>query len=134
MLALLAGLALAQQSPPPASGRVQTDEPLEPARSQALLGLADPFRTAQTLRRVAAEGAEHRETTRLEAVPSGAPGGPACPLRPAGQPQTCLLANALLERLAQADPLTRAWKLEGRALEVDGIRYVLLTAFEPSAP
>ncbi len=110
--------------------RVSSGQPDRIARSEALLGAADSYRTGMTVRRVLADGTDYTYTGKLVAAPS--PGGSfSCPYQLAGQPETCVLATELVEHLSQKGPAQEDLKLEGRILEVDGIRCIVLTAYQP---
>jgi hypothetical protein len=135
LLALIGAPARAGEPITVAGTRVSSAQPERIARSEALLGTADSFRTATTARRVLAEGAELSSAGRLVAnpTPSGTSegGALACPYQLASMPGSCLLATELVEHLALKGPVHGDLQLEGRILEIDGIRYVVLTAYQP---
>ena len=61
-------------------------------------------------------------------------GDVACPFRVGAQAETCVVASELVEHLAAEGVDGLALSLEGRIMEIDGVRYVVLTAYEPSTP
>jgi hypothetical protein len=133
LVLLLAGPLSARAADEPIAvlgSQVRSTQPDRIARSEALLGAADSYRTGMTVRRVLAEGTDYTYTGKLVASPSN-PGPLSCPYQLAGQPETCLLGTELLEHLDQKGPVREELKLEGRILEVDGIRCIVLTAYQP---
>lgn len=135
LLDLVAAPAMASEPIVVAGTRVSTTQPERIARSEALLGMADSFRTSTTARRVLAEGAELNTAGRLVGNPTptgtSAGGALACPYQLASMPGSCLLATELVEHLALKGPVQGDLQLEGRILEIDGIRYIVLTAYQP---
>ena len=113
--------------------RVEAIDPTSPARSGAMLGSACSYRTATIARRVMAQGADYAYVGSLQSN-TEAQGEVACPFRVGGQLKTCVVASELVEHLAGETVESEALSLEGRILEIDGVRYVVLTAYQPGAP
>ena len=110
---------------------VATDATRAP-RSDAMIGAACSYRTAVMARRVLSDGADYAFVGSLQAgQPSD--GDVACPYTVGGQADTCVIASELVEHLAGQGLGRAELSLEGRILEVDGVRYVVLTAYEPSS-
>lgn len=100
-------------------------------RSGDMVGPTCTFRTGVMARRVMAEGSEYAFVGRLQA--SGqTPGDVACPYMVGGQEDTCVVASELVEHMQSQGLANGELSLEGRLLEIDGVRYVVLTAYKPS--
>lgn len=113
--------------------RVEAVDPTSPARSGAMLGAACSFRTSTVARQVMAEGADYAYVGSLQRT-AASQGDVACPFRVGAQAETCVVASELVEHLAAEGVDGLALSLEGRIMEIDGVRYVVLTAYEPSTP
>jgi hypothetical protein len=97
------------------------------ARSSALMGEACSFLTGMTARRVIEEGMPWAWAGAL--TPRGSEGDLAAPYF--ADESTRVLATELLERLSSTPWLMGTNLFIGRTLEIDGVTYVVLTAFAP---
>lgn len=134
---LTLGAALLVGLPAQAAGGADTVQVTEqqagnPPRSAALLGAADGFRTGQLVRRVLAEGTAYTYSGRVRKVDPATPARVACPFRAGEGEGSCIVATELVERLADSGRSGDELSLEGRYLEVDGVRYVVLTSYRPA--
>lgn len=102
-------------------------------RSGDMIGPTCTFRTGVMARRVMSEGADYAFFGRLQPS-TRTPGDVACPYIVGGQVDTCVVASELVEHMQSHDQAGGELSLEGRVLEVDGVRYVVLAAYKPSTP
>ena len=109
---------------------VATDATRAP-RSDAMIGPTCSYRPGVMARRVMSEGSDYAFVGRLQ-TSDRTPGDVACPYTIAGQVDTCIVASELVEHLANHGLGGDELSLEGRILDVDGVRYVVLTAYKPS--
>ncbi|MCK6502993.1 hypothetical protein L6R53_06285 [Myxococcota bacterium] len=112
-------------------GRYVAVDAARTPRSGDMVGPTCTFRTGVMARRVMAEGAEYAFVGRLQ-VSGRTPGDVACPYTVGGQEDTCVVASELVEHMQSRGLATGELSLEGRLLEIDGVRYVVLTAYKPS--
>jgi hypothetical protein len=100
------------------------------ARSAALIGGNCSYSTGMMARRVMEEGAEWSSTGALAGAADAEANPVAVPFVAADG--ALVIANELLELLVTSGrPLARA-SYAGRALDVDGVRYVVLTSYQLS--
>jgi hypothetical protein len=98
------------------------------ARNAALLGANCTFATGTMARRVFEEGADWRAVGTLVRTGNDFPSQVASPVRtPDG---ILVIATTLTEQLFSGGHLATPLRMEGRMLEVDGVRYLVLTAFQ----
>lgn len=114
------------------SGKVVAVDAARAPRSAELIGTSCSFRTGMIARRVVAEGEDYAYMGTLKAVPGEAEGDVACPYRIGTADGACVVANELVEHLQAQGVAARELSLEGRTLELDGVRYVVLTAYTVS--
>lgn len=108
-----------------------TTDAILPPYAARVLGTEYTWRTGVLARRAWQEGAPYAFVGVLQRGGADAPPDVACPLTAGGPEGACVLATALVERLMAEVPLDRELSVEGRIIEVDGIRYVVLTAVRP---
>jgi hypothetical protein len=117
-------------TPPPTLPLVSID--LEAAahcaRSQSLVGDACSFMTGMTARRVLDEGVAWTWAGAL--TPHAIEGEIAAPFRAAGEER--VLATELVETLVNAQHAASLCLYIGRSLEIDGVTWVVLTAYAPA--
>ncbi len=115
------------------AGRVEAVDAVRPPRSASLMGASCSFKTGMMARRVVAEGDVYAYVGTLQEQDGDEVDEVSCPYRIGGDDGACVVANELVEHLAGADLAGVELSVEGRILEVDGVRYVVLTAYSPSA-
>jgi hypothetical protein len=98
------------------------------ARSADLVGANCTFATGTMARRVVEEGADWRGIRMLSRTANDLPAQVAAPVRTGDG--ILLIATTLVEQLVAGGDLAGTLRLEGRLLEVDGVRYLVLTAFQ----
>ncbi len=117
-------------APPPSLPLVSID--LEAAahcaRSQTLVGDACSFMTGMTARRVLDEGVPWTWAGAL--TPRTIEGEIAAPFGAAGEER--VLATELVESLVTAQHAASLCLFIGRSLEIDGVTWVVLTAYAPA--
>jgi len=118
-------------APAPIVVRVSLDDAARVPRSAAIIGGACSFCTGLMSRRVVTQGAAYTFVGRLQKQETVAD-SVACPYTLEGQPDTCVLATEFVENLADQIAEGAQVAVEGRILDLDGLRYVVLTAFGPS--
>ena len=97
------------------------------ARSKELVGANCSFTTGMTARRVLEEGAPWSWVGVLTPTDNAQPTRIAAPYRM--DDGVLVVATELLEGLVQEGIVGLNLRLEGRSLELDGVRYVVLTSF-----
>jgi hypothetical protein len=97
------------------------------ARSRELLGANCSFTTGTMARRVLEEGAAWTWVGTLAQTDNAQPTRIATPYR--ADEGVFLVGTELLETLVQKGLSAANLRLEGRSLELEGVRYVVLTAF-----
>jgi hypothetical protein len=98
------------------------------ARSQSLVGDACSFMTGMTARRVLDEGVAWTWAGAL--TPRGIEGEIAAPFSAGGEDR--ILATELVETLVNAQRAASMCLFIGRSLEIDGVTWVVLTAYAPA--
>ena len=98
------------------------------ARSAELVGANCTFATGSMARRVLEEGADWRGIGALLRTGNDLPSQVATPVRTSDG--ILVIATTLAEQLLAGGDLAGPMRLEGRVLEVDGVRYLVLTAFQ----
>lgn len=132
MLAMLAAPALADEpSVVQQDGRVVAVDAARAPRSAAMIGSSCSFRTGTMARRVVSEGDDYAYMGTLQAAATQ-PDAVACPYRIGAPDGPCVVATELVEDLEAKGLVDEELSLEGRTLEVDGVRYVVLTAYQLS--
>jgi hypothetical protein len=114
---------------------VDPDAAAHCARSASLVGAACSYSTGAMARRVLELGEPFRYVGTLSPVdPTASMGQPAvpsgqvaCPFQMDGP--SFVIANELLDTLADAGHTQARLSLTGRSLDVDGVTYVVLTSF-----
>ena len=69
-------------------------------------------------------------TETLVEVDDDVPGGVSAPYRLADDPKSRVIANELIEQMVRTNRIGRPVELDARELDVDGVRYYVLTADE----
>lgn len=110
------------------SVRMTPDQAVHSARPGKLVGASCLASTGLMARRVMEEGAPWRWQGTLNPMEGNLESGASCPYT-ADQGTFNLLATGLLETIVLCGYATQPLDLEGQLLEVDGVRYVVLTAF-----
>ncbi len=128
--AVLADTATAAQGIRVDGARVEAVDASLPPRAAQVLGTDYTWRTGVLARQAWQQGAPYAFVGVLQPTTPQAAGDIACPLRIGGQDGTCVLATELVEHLAAEGSPDIELSVEGRILEVDGIRYVVLTAYQ----
>lgn len=108
---------------------LETDLAANSARPGKLIGASCTYTTSAVAHRVVEEGAPWRYTGKLTFVASPSGSQVACPYV-TGDGGFHLVATELLDSLVACGYENSSLALEGRALEVDGVRYVVLTSFQ----
>ena len=98
------------------------------ARSSALVGANCSYTTGMVARRVVEEGDDWIYTGLLTVAPNTLSSHVAAPFTAAAGDY--VVANELLEALQARGSAGARLSLGGRVLEVDGVRYVVITSFE----
>ncbi len=112
---------------PAADAASLPDNAAHSARSKELLGANCSFTTGMTARRVLEEGAPFSWVGPVTPTDNALPSRVAAPYRV--EDGVLLVATAVLEAMVQEGLAGAKLRLEGRSLELDGVRYVVLTAF-----
>ena len=117
----------AAASPLPLEAEVAPETVAHCARSKELVGANCSFTTGMTARRVLEEGVPWSWVGPITPTDNAQPTRIATPFRV--DDGVLLVATALLEGLVQDGLAGANLRLDGRSLELDGVRYVVLTAF-----
>ena len=96
------------------------------AKRAELVGTACSYSTGMMAQRVQADGEELTLTAKLEKASEVLPSKVAAPYTANGEYH--VIANEVIEDL---DP-AKSVSLHGKALEVDGVKYFLVTGYEPA--
>jgi len=96
------------------------------AKKAELVGTACSYSTGMMAQRVQADGEEVSLTSKLEMADGTLPSKVAAPFMAKGGYH--VIANEVIELVP--DP-TKAHAYTGKTLEVDGVKYLLVTGFEP---
>ena len=121
------GAAAAAVAVRPGGEAVPPEAAAHCARSKELVGANCSFTTGMTARRVLEEGAPWSWVGVLTPTDNAQPTRIATPYRM--DDGVLLVATELLEGLVQEGIVGLDLRLEGRSLELDGVRYVVLTSF-----
>ena len=101
------------------------------AKSEQLVGSNCSYTTGMMARRVMEEGQDWRWTGELVAGANNLTSSVAVPFEAGGG--THVIANELLETLSSGGHARGRHAFTGKLLEVDGVRYVVLTSFKDLA-
>lgn len=96
------------------------------AKSADLVGTNCSYSTGMMAQRVNADGKDLSITATLERAEGNLPSKVAAPFRANGEYH--VIANEVIDEVDTAKKLN----LSGKALEVDGVKYFLITRFEPA--
>jgi hypothetical protein len=96
------------------------------AKKAELVGTACSYSTGMMAQRVHADGKDLALTAKLEKAGDTLPSKVAAPYTANGEYH--VIANEVIDGLDPAKSLN----LQGKALEVDGVKYFLVTGFEPA--
>lgn len=99
------------------------------AKKADLVGANCSYSTGMMAQRVIAEGAPYTFAGRLAAAPNELDSHVAAPFV-VGPEKIAVVANEVLEQITAADLQAQRLNLQGRVLEVDGVKYFVLTGFE----
>jgi hypothetical protein len=119
------GSEMASNAPKTELASTAAVDPTHCAKSAALVGSNCKWSTGQMAQRVQAEGKAIQVTTRLAKQEEALASQVAAPFK-AGE--MYVIANQVIE---QADP-SATLALDGMVLEVDGVKYLLVTSFQKS--
>lgn len=131
-LTALVLLQTAQAGEPVAAPPVEQSATMETAshcaRSGELIGSNCSYTTSMMARRVLEEGQDWAWTGSLTASGNALPSSVAAPY--VAQASTYVIATELVEGLKADDATASRLSLAGKLLEVDGVRYVVLTSYK----
>lgn len=139
LASLLVAAALAQDPvvPPPApviaAASVDLSAAWHAARQPELLGASSAASTGMTARRVVEEGLDWKVTATVEAADVNTDPQVSLPFSVTSRGER-VVATQLVEQLATRGLLGARLALTGRALDVDGVTYVVLTAYRAPNP
>ena len=128
-----AGKPKTPTSPPPTAPPNSASGSLDPAtashcaRGEVLVGANCSYSTGMMARRVVEDGQEWSFVGTLTATDNALTSLVAAPFTAGAGPH--VIATELLEQLVQQGHAAARLSLMGRVLEVDGVRYVVLTSF-----
>lgn len=124
-----------ETAPEPAPAVVAPPETAAHTASSAkLLGAACSYTTGLMARRVLEQGAEWNADSNLLPAASDGDARIAAPYTIAEDASVHLIATELLEALTNDASAGTTVKLGGRMMEVDGVRYVVLTSYQGFVP
>lgn len=117
-------------SEPRTEGRVASEEAAAHTATRAsLIGANCSYSTGSMARRVMDEGIDWSAEDRLARTSNDHQNHVAAPFVLSGDPAVHIVASELLQLVPDPDATPPLLALSGRSLEVDGVRYVVLTAF-----
>lgn len=123
------GLALAcPPAAPAAHAKTAASDPAECAKSAELVGSACSYTTGMMAQRVIAEGKPWSFSGTLARATADLESHVAAPFT-VGPDRMHVVANEILESLTASNAQSGRVSLQGRTLEVDGIKYFVLTGF-----
>lgn len=126
---LLSAARAADSAPPSAAEQTATlDTASHCARSGELIGSNCSYTTGMMARRVLEEGQDWNWVGSLAASGNTLPSMVAAPYT--AQASTYVIATELVEALKADDATAARLSLVGKLLEVDGVRYVVLTSYK----
>lgn len=115
---------------PRPEGRAASEEAAaHPATRASLIGANCSYTTGSMARRVMAEGVDWSAEDRLEPAANSLETRVAVPYVLHQDPSTYVVASELLQVVPDPARSRHRLAMSGRTLEVDGVRYVVLTAF-----
>lgn len=115
---------------PVATARVDEVAAAHVAHSAPLVGANCSYSTGLMARRVIAEGRDWSYVGGLKASPNDLASRVATPFQTTGgDPDGLIVATEILDMLVAAGHSAATLSLSGRSMEIDGVRYVVLTSF-----
>jgi len=100
------------------------------ARSDGVIGAHCSYATGVMARRVLEQGEDTELVATLLEVDDDVPGGVSAPYRLAEDPKSRVIANELIEQMVRTNRIGHPIEVDARELDVDGVRYYVLTAYE----
>ena len=100
------------------------------AHSDGVIGAHCSYATGVMARRVLEQGEDTELVATLLDVDEDVPGGVSAPYRFAEDPKSRVIANELIEQMVRTNRIGRPLEVDARELDVDGVRYYVLTAYE----
>jgi hypothetical protein len=100
------------------------------ARSDGVIGAHCSYATGIMARRIMEQGQDAQLTGTLVEISEDVPGGVSAPFRLEDDPKSRVLANELIEQMVRTNHIGQAVEVDAKELDVDGIHYYVLTAYE----
>ena len=100
------------------------------AHSDGVIGAHCSYATGVMARRILEQGEDTELVATLLEVDDDVPGGVSAPYRLAEDPKSRVIANELIEQMVRTNRIGRPIEVDARELDVDGVRYYVLTAYE----
>jgi hypothetical protein len=100
------------------------------ARADGVIGAHCSYATGVMARRIIEQGEETTMTATLLQIDEDVPGGVSAPYRLEEDPKSRVIANELIEQMVRSNRIGQPVEVEARELDVDGVRYYVLTAYE----
>ena len=103
------------------------------AKKASLVGANCSYTTGMMAQRVVAEGEPWSFTGTLQASDNALPSHVAAPYTVGPQGAVNVIGNELVERISDAGLAASRLTLQGRLLDIDGVRYFVLTSYSALA-
>jgi hypothetical protein len=110
--------------------RVVANDATHCAKSDGVIGAHCSYATGIMARRVMEQGGDEHLTASIVALHDDVPGGVSARYRLEDDPNSRVLVNELVEQMVHSNHVGIPMNLEAKELDVDGIHYYVLTAYE----